>query len=332
MCIYTSAYIYLRVPAAFVYIRVLYGMACESCSVKFSFFMRKKQCMDCSRHFCSKCVMKRLDNMLSCHSCTVLSRRPLIRSQIMQMCAKDLRRYLLAKQVTTKGCIEKEDLIQLLLVFANGSSGYTNAENTESGRTRDVGSMPSTEPTNIRNDSTADSQNRAHGTGTTSINRDQVEEILGTNFTPSQRSEPIISEEGVDSKIPDILRPNEFKEVPVWSNFVKLSDINALSELEYLSVKQLKNLLSVNRVDYKGCVERAELLDRASRLWKHHDQSKADMETQNENLCKICWDEPIECVILECGHMACCLNCGKQMSECPICKQYIVRVVRIFKA
>ena len=252
----------------------------------------------------------------------------------MQMCAKDLRRYLLAKQVTTKGCIEKEDLVQLLLVFANGSSAYTNPENTESGMTRDISSdrMPSTEPTNVRDDSTADTQNRAHGTGTTSIDRDQVEEILETNFSPSQRSEPIISEEGVDSKIPDILRPNEFREVPAWSNFVKLSDINALSELEYLSVKQLKNLLAANRVDYKGCVERTELLDRACRLWKHHDRSKADMETQNENLCKICWDEPIECVILECGHMACCLNCGKQMSECPICKQYIVRVVRIFKA
>lgn len=56
------------------------------------------------------------------------------------------------------------------------------------------------------------------------------------------------------------------------------------------------------------------------------------MENLDENLCKICWDEPIECVILECGHMACCLNCGKQMSECPICKQYVVRVVRFFKA
>ena len=74
--------------------------------------------------------------------------------------------------------------------------------------------MPPTEPTNMRDDSTADTQNRAHGTGTTSIDRDQVEEILGTNFSPSQRSEPIISEEGVDSKIPDILRPNEFREVP----------------------------------------------------------------------------------------------------------------------
>lgn len=51
-----------------------------------------------------------------------------------------------------------------------------------------------------------------------------------------------------------------------------------------------------------------------------------------ESLCKICWDSPIECVILECGHMACCINCGKQMNECPICRQYVVRVVRFFKA
>lgn len=52
----------------------------------------------------------------------------------------------------------------------------------------------------------------------------------------------------------------------------------------------------------------------------------------DETLCKVCLDAPIECVILECGHMACCINCGKQMSECPICRQYVVRVVRFFKA
>lgn len=141
-----------------------------------------------------------------------------------------------------------------------------------------------------------------------------------------------------------------------------------MQELEYLSVKQLKNLLSTNRVDYKGCIERQELLNRVSRLWQEYKQSRqgkvkyiinvyiiihvspfwvrnilhiafchkwiiTDVEKlSEEELCKICWDAPIECVILECGHMACCINCGKQMSECPICKQYVVRVVRFFKA
>lgn len=51
-----------------------------------------------------------------------------------------------------------------------------------------------------------------------------------------------------------------------------------------------------------------------------------------EDLCKICMDAPIECVILECGHMVTCTGCGKVLNECPICRQYIVRVVRFFRA
>lgn len=46
------------------------------------------------------------------------------------------------------------------------------------------------------------------------------------------------------------------------------------SDLEYLNVKQLKDLLRSNRVDFKGCLERSELLDRASRLWDAHKRSR----------------------------------------------------------
>lgn len=59
-----------------------------------------------------------------------------------------------------------------------------------------------------------------------------------------------------------------------WSDKVQLSDIKKMSDLEYLSVKQLKNLLSTNRVDYKGCIERQELLNRVSRLWQEYKQSR----------------------------------------------------------
>lgn len=57
-------------------------------------------------------------------------------------------------------------------------------------------------------------------------------------------------------------------------DIIKLSDINTLLELECLSAKQLKNLLNTNRVDYKGCIERCELLDKASRLWEQYKRSK----------------------------------------------------------
>ena len=35
--------------------------------------------------------------------------------------------------------------------------------------------------------------------------------------------------------------------------------------------------------------------------------------------------QQIDCVMLECGHMCTCTQCGKQMAECPICRQYVVR-------
>ena len=51
----------------------------------------------------------------------------------------------------------------------------------------------------------------------------------------------------------------------------------------------------------------------------------------DSELCKICMEHLIDCVLLECGHMVTCTQCGKQMAECPICRQYVVRVVRVFK-
>ena len=63
----------------------------------------------------------------------------------------------------------------------------------------------------------------------------------------------------------------------------------------------------------------------------------------DDSMCKICMDSPvaillfldepflilimeqIDCVMLECGHMCTCTQCGKQMAECPICRQYVVR-------
>lgn len=115
-------------------------------------------------------------------------------------------------------------------------------------------------------------------------------------------------------------------------------------------MKQLKEILMLNRVDYKGCCEKQELLERVNRLWKNSQavpgkflkhlhllkvnplSIPAVEKLPTDEICKICMDAPIECVILECGHMATCTNCGKVLSECPICRQYIVRVVRFFKA
>uniref|UniRef100_A0A182N7N1 RING-type domain-containing protein n=1 Tax=Anopheles dirus TaxID=7168 RepID=A0A182N7N1_9DIPT len=113
---------------------------------------------------------------------------------------------------------------------------------------------------------------------------------------------------------------------------IKLSDIKESADLDVLSVKQLKGILMVNRVDFKGCCEKAELRERVLRLWRDYKSIPSIEKLPSDDLCKICMDAPIECVILECGHMTTCTACGKVLSECPICRQYIVRVVRFFRA
>ena len=51
-----------------------------------------------------------------------------------------------------------------------------------------------------------------------------------------------------------------------------------------------------------------------------------------DDLCRICMDSLVDCLLLECGHMVTCTQCGKRLSDCPICRQYVVRVVRVFRS
>jgi len=114
---------------------------------------------------------------------------------------------------------------------------------------------------------------------------------------------------------------------------VYLSEINSAEDLQELSAKQMKDMLAMNRVNFKGVVEKQELLKIVERVWRQHIRSTEEKDKlEDEDLCKICMDNPVDCVMLECGHMCTCIGCGKQMSECPICRQFVVRVVKTFKS
>lgn len=62
------------------------------------------------------------------------------------------------------------------------------------------------------------------------------------------------------------------------------------------------------------------------------DGENCPLTIHDDNLCRICMDATIDCVLLECGHMVTCTKCGKRMNECPICRQYVVRAVHVFKS
>lgn len=47
-----------------------------------------------------------------------------------------------------------------------------------------------------------------------------------------------------------------------------LSDLTHLEDIEGLTVRQLKEILARNFVNYKGCCEKWELMERVTRLYK----------------------------------------------------------------
>lgn len=54
-------------------------------------------------------------------------------------------------------------------------------------------------------------------------------------------------------------------------------------------------------------------------------------QEEKEKLCVICEERPSQCALLECGHLNFCLECAKDLKDCPICRQPVVRFVRIFQ-
>ena len=57
-------------------------------------------------------------------------------------------------------------------------------------------------------------------------------------------------------------------------DLVYLAEIDTLEELNELSVTQLKKLLAMNRVTFKGVVEKEELLKIVTRLWKQEQKAE----------------------------------------------------------
>lgn len=55
-----------------------------------------------------------------------------------------------------------------------------------------------------------------------------------------------------------------------------------------------------------------------------------NQQFKDEDLCVICMENRINCVILRCGHLAICTNCGKSLTKCPICQQNISEIVQTF--
>jgi len=471
------------------------AMLCDICQAKFTLFNRKKLCSECKAYFCGTCVSREAPNghqghqrigqtaafnSRTCKRCKILLSNPPVRADLMELRVKDLQRYLNSKNVNSRSCVEKKDLVELVIrqsgpddahgVGPSGSSGGSGSsgeqprprrmpeerqksfpkayvesthrhewlekmENAQDDTdiqlrveeddqddfivvTTSVHPMEP-EPESEEADDDEEVRQPPKDSDNNLITPKVEEETLETEETPVQPMDPVSDDEddsdlesnhehentakavttgddtlaasddhennptdknpspqGAEALPPsslDTAPPDEIAEeakedekeslgdkksepTPIPSNLnlpnvessspmsgsprrfanqglVYLSEIQTLEEVNELSVKQAKDILAMNRVNFKGVVEKDELLKHVGRLWRQEKQAQDDKESMNDSeLCKICMDNPVDCVMLECGHMCTCTTCGKQMAECPICRQYVVRVVRTFKA
>ncbi|XP_053333980.1 E3 ubiquitin-protein ligase rififylin isoform X2 [Clarias gariepinus] len=251
----------------------------------------------------------------------------------MGLKVKELREYLHLHDVPTHMCREKEELVELVLDQKTPSS----SRNSSSGSSCSNGcgnSVPQPAASDASQSDTPPSQAAEEPEPLTEEEEeDEDEEEDGGE----EEDEDDDEDESTDSE-----------ETLVHSRRASLSDLSSVDDIEGLTVRQLKEILARNFVNYQGCCEKWELMERVTRLFNdqkdlHNLVSNTKNESgtvaepaepsgQEENLCKICMDSPIDCVLLECGHMVTCSKCGKRMSECPICRQYVVRAVHVFRS
>ena len=57
------------------------------------------------------------------------------------------------------------------------------------------------------------------------------------------------------------------------------------------------------------------------------DSPPSYIQTVKETECKICQKEPIDSIVLECGHACCCQRCAHDLKKCPICKSRVTKIV-----
>ncbi|KAJ3603648.1 hypothetical protein NHX12_028393 [Muraenolepis orangiensis] len=285
------------------------SVVCKACGQAFSVFRRKHFCCDCKKCFCSLCSLLQ-ENLRVCTTCSLLKATAFQRPQLMRLRVKDLRQYLLLRNIPTDTCREKGDLVDLVLTTP------ASVAQSASELAALAAPPPPQEPL-TRSDSSDGNQDVGDTTAVSLLNLDPSEHT--PEVSPQTRRRARAS----------------------------LSDLSGPRDIEGLSVRQLKEILARNFVNYSGCCEKWELVERVSRLYRETEENRKSMENvstaitadvdraplcQDDNLCRICMDAVIDCVLLECGHMVTCTKCGKRMSECPICRQYVVRAVHVFKS
>jgi len=81
-------------------------------------------------------------------------------------------------------------------------------------------------------------------------------------------------------------------------------------------------------------VEKIEgsVIQKSSRSSKSEFTAQETKEEEDKDICKICFERDIECAIVECGHTVLCLECSNGLKLCPMCREPIQKILRIYRS
>jgi len=87
------------------------------------------------------------------------------------------------------------------------------------------------------------------------------------------------------------------------------------------SVASQPSIRSSKKVAHRPAHEKAKSLQ--------HSEAKGWAEGEGE--CCICMNAQSDSVLYRCGHICACMPCAKEMKQCPICREQVTDVIKIWK-
>uniref|UniRef100_A0A8C9RTX2 RING-type E3 ubiquitin transferase n=1 Tax=Scleropages formosus TaxID=113540 RepID=A0A8C9RTX2_SCLFO len=262
------------------------GPTCKACGLAFSVFRRKHICCDCKKDFCALCSVLQ-ENLRRCTTCHLLRGTAFQRPQLMRLRVKDLRQYLQLRNIPTDTCREKEDLVELVLCHQRASCGHgagddeeeeeeeeetEDDEEEEEEEERNGGSLRLQAP---RPPESAASPSTCEQTGLSAPQGVPLSrsDSSGTSDQDEDEDDVPVALMNLD---PD--KDEEAGPLARGRERTSLSDLSSEQDIGALTVRQLKEILTRNFVNYSGCCEKWELVERVCRLYRHAEQNRKSLE------------------------------------------------------
>ncbi|KAI9792278.1 MAG: hypothetical protein M1816_002503 [Peltula sp. TS41687] len=66
---------------------------------------------------------------------------------------------------------------------------------------------------------------------------------------------------------------------------------------------------------------------------RRHGRGRMDYKVaeDEEQLCQICYEEDIDCLFYDCGHVCACIKCARQLETCPVCRKPVKAAVKMYR-